>query len=170
MKTLKSFTILFSTICLFTSCSTAQKLQQEPPFHIENVYSQKWVAGIEGGGSGINLFIPISKEISQNIELDSVYFRGKGVKLELIKGEKPMYIGRFETDFNQKKDIIMSSDPNEEYGNEVLPMNNKIPFKLEDTECVVSFKDQGDIKYFKIENITEKPNQNYPSAPSNKQE
>ncbi|MEZ4792929.1 MAG: hypothetical protein R2783_05565 [Gelidibacter sp.] len=168
MDPLRKISILMTLLFLFTDCSTAQKLQKKAPITIENVYCQKWTAGVKGGGSGINLFIPVSAEMPQTIQLDSVYFRGKAAKLEKTKAQNILYVGRLETNFNSKQNIIMSSDPNEEYGNEPPKLEKKIPFDLNDSECVVSFKEGGETKYFKIENITEKPSQNYPSAPPNK--
>ncbi|MCK7589560.1 hypothetical protein M0G43_03130 [Subsaxibacter sp. CAU 1640] len=158
---------IFAIMIVVVGCSSAQKLQSSSPIDVEEVYFQKWVAGVKGGGSGIDLFIH-SKNKATAIELDSVYFRGKAVKLETIKDENLIYVGRFKTEFNKKQDIVMSSDPNEEYGNSVPNIPKKIPFELKDSECVISYKQNGDIRYFKLENITEKPSQNYPSAPVKK--
>lgn len=169
MKKFKSTSLLFLLIILFSSCSSAQKLQSEAPIKYGEVYCETWVAGVRGGGSGINLFIPLSKEAPKSVQLDSVYFRGKGTLLEKIEGEKTLYVGRFQTNFNQMQDIVMSSDPNEEYGNEAPNLDEKIPFELKDSECVVSYKNGDETKYFKIVNVIEKQPQHYPSAPPNKQ-
>ena len=168
MKFYNNLVILALVISLFTNCSSAQKLQSTVPVTLGNVYCQKWVAGVKGGGSGIDLFIPIAKDMPLNIQLDSVYFRGKGVKLDRIESENNMYVGRFVTAFNSKKDIVMSDDMMDEYGNEKPSLNKKPHFELNDSECVVSYKEGNEIKYFKVEAITEKSAQNYPSAPSNK--
>ena len=66
----------------FSQCSTAKKFQKTSPFEIGDVYYQHWVAGIQGGGSGINLFIPLVSN-PNNIVLDSIYFKGKQVKPEV---------------------------------------------------------------------------------------
>lgn len=160
--------ILMAIFC--TNCSTAQKLQNTAPVTVGDVYSQKWVAGVEGGGSGINLFIPVSDIIHQNIQLDSVYFRGKVAKLETIDGKTVLFVARFKNTFNQKNDIVMSNDPKEEYGNKSPIRQTKIPFDLKDSEGVVSYKEANKTKYFKIGNITEKLPEHYPSAPQNKHE
>ena len=41
----------------------------------------------------------------------------------------------------QKKDIIMSGNPEDEYGNEAPQLPKKMPFKLNDNECGVSYKE-----------------------------
>ena len=149
----------------FSQCSSSQKLQEKAPAMFGDVYFQRWNAGVQGGGSGINLFIPVA---DTNIVLDSVYFRGKSAKLETKPTDTSLYVGRFKTEFNQPKDIVMSSNPLDEYNNPLPIQKEKIPFTLKDSECVVSYKDGQTTKYFKIENIIEKEAINYPSAPNNK--
>ncbi len=165
-----NFVLIFSAfVFTFTHCSTAQKLQKKAPITLAEVYCQSWVSGVKGGGSGLNLFIPVSQEIPQNIRLDSAYFRGKVTKLELAGTNLNLYVARFEENFNQKQDIVMSNDPKEEYGNQFPILTEKIPFDLKDTESVISYTESNVTKYFKIENIAIKKQDHYPSAPTNKQ-
>ena len=147
----------------FSQCSTAQKLQKEAPAQFGDVYCQKWTAGIKGGGSGLNIFIPV---MDKSIQLDSVYFRGEVAKLEVKAGDLPIYIGRFKTEVNQPKDIVMSSDANDEYTNQIPEKAKIIPFELKDNECVVSYIKDEKILYYKISNVQEKDALNYPSAPT----
>lgn len=151
----------------FSQCSTAQKLQQKAPTQFGEVYFQKWTAGVKGGGSGLNLFIPV---MDKSVEFDSAYFRGQVVKLEIKETNKGLlYIGRFKTELNQpKQDLIMSSDSNKEYGNQLPSKAIDIPFELKEDECVISYIKDGKTLYYKIINITEKESLNYPSAPTNK--
>lgn len=158
--------MLLMIMTSFSQCSSSQKLQEKAPATFGEVYFQRWNAGIQGGGSGMNLFIPVT---DNNVVLDSVYFRGESTKLETKPQNKMLYIGYFKTEFNQPKDIVMSSNPLDEYNNLLLIKKEKIPFTLKDSECVVSYKDGQTTKYFKIENIIEKEAINYPSAPNNKQ-
>lgn len=169
MKLLKKLTFLFLMLFImssFSQCKSIQTLQDERPLEIGEVYYQHWVAGVKGGGSGVNLFIPIESN-KNDIVLDSVYFKGKQVKLEFKNNT--MYVGRFASKVNQKKGIIMSSDPLAEYGNPVPEIPKKIPFKLEDSECVISYKKGSKTLYFKISNIIKKESENYPTAPPNRQ-
>ncbi len=93
--------LLFVAVVSFSQCSTIKKLEKQAPLNIGEVYCQKWISGVEGGGSGLNIFIPTS---DTSIELDSVYFRGKATKLETKPQNKSLYIGRFVSNVNQKKD------------------------------------------------------------------
>lgn len=150
----------------FSQCSSSKDLQKKAPTELAQVYCQSWIAGIEGGGSGINIFIPVE---DFSVGFDSVYFRGKGTDLEKLENEK-MYVGRFLDTFNTKKrDMVFSSDPKEEYGNQMPETKQKIPFELKENECVISYKDKGKTKYFKVDNVVEKDRLAYPSAPPNKQ-
>lgn len=169
MKTVKQILgllIMLVFMMSFSQCSSTKTLQEEAPIKIGKVYVQKWVAGIEGGGSGLYIFIPVS---GASMTLDSVYFRGKATKLSIKYQNKNMYVGNFINQNKQNHDIIMSGDSKAEYGNK-LPISKEpkpIPFELKDDECVISYIDGKKVKYFKIINIVEKQLIPYPSAPHN---
>lgn len=165
-KKFGSFVLLLLVLITIVQCGSAQKLQINTSFKLGQVYYQHWIAGVQGGGSGINLYIPIISNVNK-VEFDSVYFRNKVVKLEFPN--ENLAIGRFKTSSNQKKDFIMSSEPYAEYGNQVPNLNKNIPFKVEDNQCIISYKDKGKIKYFKVDSIIKKELQAYPSVPKNKQ-
>ncbi|NNK88362.1 MAG: hypothetical protein HKO90_08775 [Flavobacteriaceae bacterium] len=168
MKKLRSIvlTVLaFIAMTSFSQCSSSKKLQKNTPEGIGQVFCQSWVAGVEGGGSGLNIFIPVTRA---DLMLDSVYFRGKVARLE-FKEQAMQFVGRYTSDFNKKKDIIMSQDVKEEYGNEMPAIEKPIPFDLKDNECVISLRKGEKTKYFKITNVVEKQALAYPSAPPVKQ-
>ena len=146
----------------FSQCSSTKELQSEAPIAIGKVFYQKWIAGIEGGGSGLNIFIPVN---DTSIALDSVFFRGKAAKLETKSQDQSLYIGRFISQFNKRRDLIMSSDSIAEYGNKLPIVEQKIPFELQSNECVVSYIDGLKTKYFKINNVVEKASLHFPMAP-----
>jgi hypothetical protein len=178
MKRASILIVMLIVMASFSQCLSSKELQPKDSntyvFHafkgIDNIYYQSWIAGIEGGGSGINIFITTNDEIPEGLILDSVYFRGKAAKLEVKPNDKMLYIGRFKTGFNvMKQVIVMSSDSKEEYGNQLPKVETKTPFDLKDNECVVSYKKGDETQYYKIENIIEKQAQHFPSAPPNKQ-
>ena len=169
MKTLKSIvliTLLAVLLMGFAQCSSAKKIQEEAPVSIGKVYFQKWVAGIKGGGAGLNIYIPVS---DTSIKFDSVYFRGKATNLFPKYQEENIYVGKFISDHNKKEDLVMSSDPKAEYGNKMAVVEENIPFELKNNECIISYTVGNKIKYFKIDNIVEKEMIPYPSAPPMKQ-
>ena len=147
----------------FSQCSSSKNpseiaLEISMPLTIEKPYFQSWIAGIQGGGSGINLYLP-----SQNttFKLDSAYFRGMTSKVKIINTG---FVSHFKTTLNQKEDIIMSEEDNAEYGNQIPENKNPFPFQLKENECVISYLEDNRTKYFKILNLYEMPIQLYPSA------
>ncbi len=150
----------------FSKCGSTQKLSKLLPISIGEVYYQEWIAGVKGGGSGFNIYIPIESN-PNNIILDSVFFKGKQVKLE--HSNNSISIGRFKTSVNQKQDIIMSSNRLAEYGNKVPELTKKSPFNLNEDECVVSYKFKNKVRYFKIDKILKKETRSFMSTPLRKQ-
>jgi hypothetical protein len=165
MKLLKQTSFLIVMLILmasFSQCSTAQKLQKTAPTQFGDVYCQKWVAGVKGAGSGLNLFIPV---MDKSIQLDSAYFRGKSIKLEVRETDEGLlYVGRFKTELNTQKDIILSSDSKQEYVNKLSIKEENIPFELKDDECVVTYKQGDKILKYKISNVKQQEPLNYPMA------
>lgn len=149
---------------MFLQCSSAQKLQTEAPIKINRIEVQEWIAGIQGGGSGINMEIQVPEKTA--IELDSVFY--KGLRAKVIP-KRTDFVAKFISEVNQKRDIIMSNKPNAENGNELPVIIQKSPFKLDKEECVISYKDAGKTKYFKYSKVIEKPRQDFPSAPPRNQ-
>jgi len=149
---------------VISRCSSTQKLQNTLPFQIGDVYYQDWVSGIQNGGSGTNVYIQIISNTNK-IELDSIYFHGRAAKLELINNM--LAIGRFSSIISYNNDIVMSSNPNEEFGNKVPELKKKPDFELKDNQCVISYKIDGKTKYFMIDNIRKKELLAFPGSPNN---
>lgn len=164
MKTQKQFLgfILITVILIsFTQCSSAQKIQDQASFELDQIVYQKWVSGVQGGGSGINLTIPVTSNINK-VVFDSIYFRGYQAKIE---GTNPEYVAHIKTEINQKNDLNMSSKAQEEFGNVTPKEVINFPFNFADNECVISYIENNTTKYFKVNNLLEKPRAEYPSAP-----
>ncbi|OUR98080.1 hypothetical protein A9Q86_13545 [Flavobacteriales bacterium 33_180_T64] len=170
MQFIKYISVSIVSSLLFMQCSSAQKFQKKAPVDLDNGYCQRWVSGVQGGGSGLNLFLPTTVSTYDHIRLDSVYFRGKVVKLEVVESNGAMtYIGRFKTEFNMPNNVILSSDMKAESKNTLSMQEPVIPFELKDNECVISYKKGLRTQYYKIDNIEERSPLNYPSAAPNKQ-
>ena len=165
MKSFKDVSFLivnFIMVLFFAQCKSGYQFEENSAIQFGEPYYQTWVAGVEGGGSGINLYIPITSK-PENIKLDSVYFRGKKSAIELSGNN--LFVGRFKSIAFQKKDLVMSNEPFGEYGNEVPDIPEKIPFNLKDDECIISFTENNKLKFIKISGIIKKEPIYYPSAP-----
>ena len=165
MKTVKKIFGLLMLVLIMTSlsqCSSAQKLQKNPPVTFGETYYMHWVSGVAEGPSGINVFIELKDE---SIQLDSIYFRGKAAKFEVKPGNKTLFIGRFIDEPRKNTDRVISSNTNEEYGNEAPVIPKTIPFELMENECVVSYKSKGKTKYYKVTNLVKKQSRDIPMSP-----
>ncbi|MEZ4796924.1 MAG: hypothetical protein R2785_07120 [Flavobacteriaceae bacterium] len=159
VKQILGLVMLTCIMASFSQCSSTQKLQKEAPTTFGEVYYEQWVSGIAQGPSGTNIFIEVKHD---NVQLDSVYFRGKATKLDIDKSNKLLYIGRFISNSTEIKDVIMHKDANEEYDNKAPELPAKIPFELTPFECVVSYKVKGKTKYFKFTDIVKKESLDVP--------
>ena len=139
----------------FTQCNSQKIIMVEtPPFTLGEVMSEDWVAGVSGGGSGTNVFLPV--EAGKTTMLDSVYFRGQVVKPERVQRDNYLvYIARFKGTANMQNDRILHENPEKEFGNTPPQLRKKLPFTLKDDEAVVRFTKNGKAKYYKIEHIKE---------------
>ena len=142
-------------------------LQKSIPFNIVSVFAQPWTAGQKGGGSGINVQMTIQNINQKEITLKDFYFRRKKTAIEDIStNNNGLHVARFIN--SEEKEVVMHHAHEKEAGNEPPKLYKKNPFMLEKNEGVISYTENGKLKYFKIENIIEKFPNYYPSAPQNK--
>lgn len=141
MKSLKkaAYAIVFSIIFSTTFSVDAQKkaltttFEVQAPFKVNPVYFQEWYAGIKVGGTGINIFLPLT-DVAENIQIDDVYFRNLTGKLNIKDGK---YYA-----------LLKNKSPHYTFKKSEAPAD--YPFTLTDNECVVSYIENGTTKYFKI--------------------
>ena len=132
-------------------------LEKSPPFKIENAFFQKWVAGVKGGGSGINFSITLT-DIQEEVKVKEIYFRDRVSEAIQDPQNVDHYSAHFLDEIN--KYVIMDGNSIKEAAN-TLP--EKIPFTLNPNDAVIGYLHRGELKYFKIENLEEKPILAYPS-------
>ena len=147
MKLLKkaTYAMFFAFIYAFSFQCVAQKkgnftpiYEEQLPFKVKPVAFQEWYAGIKVGGTGINIFVPIT-DLDENIEIDRVYFRNLTSKLSKKDDKYVAVLKNKSRNYTFKK-----SEADADY-----------PFKLKDSECVVSYIENGTIKYLKIATVNE---------------
>jgi len=159
---------LCSILIVFTQCASGQKIDKVAPVALKQPYFQNWVAGIEGGGAGFMVYLPMDE--NSDVKLEEVYFKGKNVKLKR-KPNEAVYVGRYTDPKTLRKDpdLTMSGDSKEEFKNKPPgEVETKIPFELSGNECIIVYT-KGDKKgYFRIDKLQEKQMQAYPmSRPRN---
>lgn len=163
MKKITYF-ILFSCVSLGNySCAGGKDVlfEKEPPFKVKAAFFQTWVAGIEGGGSGINVSI-ILGEIFEEIEVKEIYYQDKVTKAVQDTQNIDKYTGFFVNEIN--RDIVMDVNAKKEAAN--TPPEKSL-FTLSKNEAVLSYLHNGEYEYYKISDLEEKPIIAYPGASPN---
>jgi hypothetical protein len=146
---MKYIYFLFSAVfvtAIFSNCAGNKELEKRAPAQFQQAY-------FTSTQDSIKLYIPVVTIQSRQVALDSVYFRG--FKTILLQDEKRpgVYFAQF---YKGNSDLIMSSDPKEEYANKMPQKAVKVPFKLQDDEAVIVFTQKNKTKYFKISGIKER--------------
>tara|TARA_B100000427_G_C15022150_1_gene383030 strand:+ start:125 stop:496 length:372 start_codon:yes stop_codon:yes gene_type:complete len=123
-------------------------LQAEPSFDIGKASCQEYVSGREESGSGTELRIPVSLIENSDIQMNHIYFREKQVDaiVNTVNGEN----------------VIVVRIPNT-----ASKSPEAIDLNLGKDEAVVSYSENGKLKYAKVSDIKQKQPQIYKGAPKN---
>jgi L-cysteine desulfidase len=141
----------------FVSCSSQKEL---PSIQKDNVviYYQKWIAGVQGGGSGINIHVNFKTPLDENIIFEKAQILNYETS-QINKIDDNHYTCIVKTNFNDK---ILAENPENEYGNQ-LPNINSYQALKEGT-INLFFKNNGKSISKTFENVKEKELLAYPSA------
>lgn len=155
---MKLFGILLLALS-FGQCASV-KMDKNPPFKVEAA-TYNHVTGGMPGNSTLNLMIEFTSP--EVVDFKNVYFQNRITKAIIEqKGDKQYIAARYKTSSGEdRKDIVLHSDPQKEYGN--APVEN-FPFELKENEAMVSYAKGEKIYYFKIENIVKGKSVFMPSA------
>ncbi len=151
---MKQLTYLASFLILFfiVSCSGSKQVKQQGPVQASHAYFQNWTTDIKIGSSGSNIFIA-NLTTNNDVTIDSVYFRK--MKGKLVKG-RSLYSSQ-----------LVRMLPNSQ-GNKLTTEGVIVPIELVSNECAVSYTENGETKYYKITNISEKEGVHYKYGPPKK--
>jgi hypothetical protein len=148
MKEIKYLGILAIALS-FMQCGSVS-FDKTPPFNITEATYTNWIGG-QPGVSGTKVFITYS--LIASVDFDSIYFKNSASKIELhSKGAKMILIGNFSTSNRAEHDLVLHIDSKKERNNKP-PETTKIPFELKENEAVISYKEKGKPRYFKIANL-----------------
>ncbi len=153
MKFLKQ-TLTLLLLCFIVSttiqCSGSKrahkfKVEEQSPLNYTRPYFQEWMAPIKLETSGANIFLP-NLTAKNKAVIDSVFFRQMMGKLDKGRALYSAVLIRVHPDDKQKR-------------------ANEFPFDLRPNECVVSYIENEETKYFLIDNIAERAGEYYPEGP-----
>ncbi|QAA82310.1 hypothetical protein EI546_11540 [Aequorivita sp. H23M31] len=135
--------------------------EENPPFTIENAYFQKWVAGIEEGGSGTKVHLTF-RSMEPNVVIKNIYFQNQIIKAQKSSANPREYTADFPN--SSRNDIVMDIDPVKEAAN--TPSGN-FPFELNKNEAVLGYLFNGKENFYKISHLSEKEHLAYPQSNPN---
>lgn len=135
------------------SCGTANKAEAQSEIKVAEAFHQSWVAGVRGGGGGINFNLTLKSELPKEIELKRVIF--KGFEVPFVQQDTLHYHAPIITGVNQER------FEGDEKHTATSPKNNT---KLKDNEAILIYTKNGKEYQQKITNVVEKPALEYPSA------
>ena len=149
---MKNLIVVF-LVGFLVSCGTANKAEAQSEINVAEATYQGWIAGVRGGGGGINFNLKLKSELPKGVELKRVIF--KGFEAPFSQQDTLSYNAAIITGVNQErfegdKKSISSS-----------PKNN---IELKDNEAILVFLKNGKEYQQKITNVVEKPALEYPSA------
>ena len=155
--------ILYKLITLFLSISMlscgstkSDVLKLDEQTQIKEVYSQNWVAGVRGGGAGINVFVNLNTPFEQGTVLEKIQFKKYEANFE--KTDELRYVARINTGQNKLKGINVEVTDSED----AIPNDSEI--NLKENQAILFFKKEGKEFSKIIENVEEREMIAYPSV------
>lgn len=136
---------LILSIITFISCQSQKEVTAKIANSIQDVYFEGWVAGVRGGGAGINFHVIFKSPLSKDMQLQKVVFKGK--EADFSKRGDAHYIANIITKIGGR------SNPEKEEAVAVLPESNQAELYF-----VVNGKSVVHI----LENVNEKETLAYP--------
>lgn len=143
--------VLIITVSSLTQCKSQDNLlQKKTPFNITEKTYQYWIGGKEGS-SGTNLVIKGDYDLSP-LHFDTVFFQNREEKItaEFNSNQFQIFLRIASIDDPEKKNLIMSKNPEDEYGNKIPVKTKNIPFDLKEDEAVLLYNVNGKEYYYKV--------------------
>lgn len=132
------------------------KVSQADNIPFEEIYYQSWVAGIQGGGAGITVYLNLKKPLDTTIAFEKLQVKVyETTTIEKI--DDLHYVARINTHTN---DLKLEEDPKKEYGNEI-PAKSDI--NLKEGQVKLFFTKNGKSLFQLVEGVQEKEMLAYPS-------
>jgi hypothetical protein len=129
-------------IVISLGCSNQFNFKKNSNLVFEESYYESWVAGVKGGGSGLNIHLTLEKKLKKNLQIEGIYFKQKYCKLNLQKENK--YSGYILTSQNRYPNSIAPSQASKE------KETTNIPFTLEGNDAVLVYLENKKTRYLKL--------------------
>ena len=147
MKTINIIYTCFLAIS-FSQC-VSQKFENNPPFTIESAI-YKNITGGRAGNNSLDIHLTFSSK--KKIEFDKLYFQNRIIKAVIETKSGVKYImGRYNTSPKNSRFLF----DNETLENKGIKdeKQKKFPFELKENEAILSYKEHGTVKFYKISSL-----------------
>ena len=147
---------IFIILMSFSQCNK-EHFDSESPVNFSQKIYQDWVGGRPGSqGTLVTL---VGEIPTKNIQFDSIYFKSNVAKINVQLSDQEITLTANFIAINPKdRDLILSGDAKEEFGNKPPKKLPKIPFELSDNEVVISYYYKKKKRYFRLDKLQkEKP-------------
>ncbi|MCD6544503.1 MAG: hypothetical protein J7K34_08335 [Flavobacteriaceae bacterium] len=152
-----TFTLLFAILLNLVQCQT-QNVQKAVPFTVIEKSYFNWAGG-KKGDQGTTIKI-VGNFDTTSLAFSSIYFQNhKYEVVPEIKGKTFILIGNRSS---LKKDMNMSGNATEEYGNTPPNLDKEIPFDLQKDEAVIEYSISGQVFFHKVAGIKQLETVYYP--------
>ncbi len=133
----------FISLFIFFGCANTYKLEKKSSLSFKESYYTLFSSAVKDGDSGYNIYLVLNDSI--NLEEDEINLKGVYFKdgySDLKKQENNLYQA-----FITVKGSGITSE--KDYST-AKKEKNKVPFSLKENEAVISYKEKGKQRYFKI--------------------
>lgn len=148
----RNFYIVF--VLVFTACANYSNSTSEP-FQVLTANYNHWTGG-QPGVKGIKIIIAL--EVEKHTEFQKIFFQRRSCSIELQTiNDKKYLVGNLNTSKLPGDELVVQ--------NKQSTNNNQkteFPFKLKEDQVAISYLQNGQIKYYLIQNIKETSKEFYP--------
>ena len=120
------------------SCSSAQ-ISDIVPFTVNSIHYKSTSKILE---------LTLKNPLPEDITLTSVYFRNTKVGWSK-NADQMVFVVDFSNNDRIERPLILHADPKKEFGNQPPVKKEKITFQLTDNECIISYIEKGETKFYK---------------------
>ncbi len=138
----KKNSLILIFLLLIIGCSHQIKLEKNSSLVFEETYYHSWIAGVRGGGSGLNIYLTLKNSPNKNIQLEGIYFKQQYCTLEFQGDYK--YLCHILTNENRENNLVKKTVKIENN------TTNKIPFDIAGEDAVIVYFENQKKKYLKI--------------------
>lgn len=152
----KLFTLILSTFLLSCGSTKSELNRIENQTQIKEIYSQAWVAGIRGGGAGINVYVNLNAPFESGLLLEKIHFKTYQATFEKLN--ELNYIARIDTGQNKLDDLKLESS------DETKLVQTESKINLKNNQAILFFRKKDKEYTQTIENVEEREMIAYPSV------